>query len=58
MLVGKKDTPVTWTVPSSTAPVDPNGVAHFSSVFGKFKVQDFAIQVSTSKSFEGTKAHW
>lgn len=58
ILLGKKDSPVTWTVPSSRTPVDPNGPAHFSSLFGNFKVEDFAIQISTSKGFDGTKAHW
>ena len=58
MLIGMKDSPVSWTVPSNSTPVDPKGPPHWSSVFGNFKVQDFAVQVSTNNKFEGTRAHW
>lgn len=58
MLVGMKDSPVSWTVSSSSAPVDPQGPPHWSSVFGDVKILDFGIQVSTNSGFEKTKAHW
>ena len=58
MLVGHQNNSNLWTIPSSSTPVDPHGPAQFSSLFGKFDVQDFAVQVSTSQSFKETKAHW
>lgn len=58
MLVGMKDSPVSWTVASNPAPVDPQGPAHWSSRLGDILVQDFRVQVSTNKSFEGTKVDW
>ncbi|XP_028402956.1 uncharacterized protein LOC114525736 [Dendronephthya gigantea] len=57
-LVGKKDSPQTWTVPSSSTPVYPQGPPQWSSVLGDMKVLDFRVQFSTDKSFEGTKADW
>ena len=51
MLVGMKDSPVSWTVPSNSSPVDPQGPPHWSSVLGDIKVLDFRVQISTSKSF-------
>ena len=53
-----KENPVTWDVPSNEKPVDPFGPPHWSSKFGDVSVQDFAIQISTTKNFEDTKAHW
>ena len=58
MLVGNQNSSDIWTVPSSLTPVDPHGPAQISSSFGKFNVEDFAVQVSTSESFKDTKAHW
>ncbi|CAB4004689.1 Hypothetical predicted protein [Paramuricea clavata] len=58
MLVGMKDSPVSWTVPSNSAPVDPQGPPHWSSDLGDVKVLDFRVQFSTDKTFEGTKADW
>ncbi|CAB4013488.1 Hypothetical predicted protein [Paramuricea clavata] len=56
--MGMKESPVTWNVPSNESPVDPLGPPHWSSKFGDVNVQDFAIQISTTKNFEDTKAHW
>jgi hypothetical protein len=58
MLIGMKNSPVTWSVPSNSNPVNPLGPPHWSSKFGYVNVQDFAIQISTTKNFEDTKAHW
>jgi hypothetical protein len=59
MLVGKKDSPVTWTVPSNPTPVDPKGLPHWSSEFGDLEVLDFAIQISVNSDVtKGTQAHW
>ena len=56
--MGMKDSPVSWTVPSNSTPVDPQGPPHWSSDLGDVKVLDFRVQFSTDKSFEGTKADW
>ena len=58
MLIGMKNSPMTWNVPSNGNPVDPMGPPHWSSRFGDVDVQDFAVQISTTKNFENTKAHW
>ena len=58
MLIGMKSSPVTWDVPFNGKTVDPNGPPHWSSKFGNFEVLDFAVQISTNKNFEGTRAHW
>ncbi|CAB3999648.1 Hypothetical predicted protein [Paramuricea clavata] len=52
------NSPVTRNVPSNEKPVDPLGPPHWSSKFGDVNVQDIAIQISTSKDFEGKEAHW
>ncbi|CAB3991977.1 Hypothetical predicted protein, partial [Paramuricea clavata] len=57
-LVGMMDSPVSWTVPSNSTPVDPQGPPHWLSDLGDVKVLDFRVQFSTDKSFEGTKADW
>jgi hypothetical protein len=57
-LIGMKESPVTWNVPTNEDPVDPSGPPHWSSKFGDVTVHDFAIQISTTKDFEDTKAHW
>ena len=46
------------TVPSNSSPVDPQGPPHWSDVLGDIKVLDFRVQISTSRSFNGTKADW
>ena len=58
MLVGMKNSPISWTVPSNCRPVNPKGPPHWSSAFGNVKVQDFGIQVSSSINFDKTQAHW
>ena len=57
-MVGMMDSPVSWTVPSNSTPVDPQGPPHWSSDLGDVKVLDFRVQFSTDKRFEGTKADW
>ncbi|XP_028393240.1 uncharacterized protein LOC114517654 [Dendronephthya gigantea] len=57
-LVGMKDNPVSWTVPSNSLPVDPQGPPHWSSDLGDVKVLDFRVQFSADNSFENTKADW
>jgi hypothetical protein len=57
-LVGMQDSPESWTVPSNPTPVHPQGPPHWSSDLGDLKVLDFRVQVSTDKSFQGTKADW
>ncbi|CAB3999647.1 Hypothetical predicted protein [Paramuricea clavata] len=53
-----KNSPVTWNLPSNEKPVDPMGPPHWSSKFGDVNIEDVAIQISTTKNFEDTKAHW
>jgi hypothetical protein len=53
-----KNSPVTWNVSSNENPVYPMGPPHWSSKFGDVNVKDFAIQISTTKKFKDTKAHW
>ena len=57
-LVGMKDSPVSWTVPSNAIPVDPQGPPHWSSDLGDIEVLDFRVQISTDKSFKETQADW
>jgi hypothetical protein len=57
-LVGMKDSPVSWTVPSDATPVGPQGPPHWSSKLGDVEVLDFRVQVSEDQSFEETKADW
>jgi hypothetical protein len=57
-LVGMMDSAVTWTVPSNSTPVDPQGPPHWSSDLGDVKILDFRVQFSIDKRFEGTKADW
>ena len=58
MLIGMNDSPVLWSVPSNSFPVDPKGPSHWSISFGNLKILDFAVQILTNKSFEQTRAHW
>ncbi|CAB4031634.1 Hypothetical predicted protein, partial [Paramuricea clavata] len=59
LLIGVKDTPdhETWAIPSNSALVRPEGVARWSSAFGKKNVFDFRVQISTSKNFRDTREH-
>ena len=58
MLVGRKNTPVTWTVPSNKKTVEPYGEPHWSSSLGDAPILDFRIQMAISEDFKTTKAHW
>jgi hypothetical protein len=53
-----KNSSVTWNVPFNGKIVHPNGPPHWSNKFGNFEVLDFAVQISTNKNFEATRAHW
>ena len=53
-----KDSPVSWTVPSNSTPVDPKGPPHWSNVLGDVEVLDFRVTFATDKSFETAKADW
>jgi hypothetical protein len=58
ILIGVKDTPVTWAIPSKPTYIDPNGRSQWSSALGNKLVLDFRVQISTSKSSSDTKSHW
>ena len=58
MLIGRKTSAVTWTVPSNNYPVGPFGPPHWSSDLGDAPTLDFRVQMATSEEFEKTKAHW
>ena len=58
MLIGRKNTPVTWTLPSNNQTVHPYGEPHWSSSLGDAAILDFRIQMATSEDFKTTKAHW
>ena len=51
-LVGMKNSPVSWTVPSNAIPVHPQGPPHWSSNLGDLKVLDFRVQVSKSGEYD------
>ena len=58
MLIGKKNTSITWSVPSNDKPVEPYGDPHWSSQFGDAPILDFRIQIATSPNFNHTVSHW
>ena len=58
MLIGVQDSPITWDVPSYPKLIKPLDTRCWSSSFGNMFIQEFRIQVSISKSFYNTKAHW
>ena len=58
ILVGRKNTSVTWTVPSNDKPVEPLGDPHWISSLGNAPIVDFRVQVATQENFKSTKAHW
>lgn len=57
-LIGRKETPETWTVPSNADPLHPYGSPHWLSSVGDAPMMDFRIQVATSDNLKATKAHW
>ena len=58
MLIGHKNSSITWTVPSNDDPVEPLGFPHWSSALGDTSMLDFRIQMSSSADFKLTKTHW
>ena len=58
MLVGYKNSPVSWTLPSNPKIVSPQGHPHWSSKFGNVQMLEFRIQVSTTNNFNDSKADW
>ena len=58
MLIGRKTSAVTWTVPSNNTPVEPFGKPHWSSSLGDTPIVDFRVQVATQEDFRKTKSHW
>ena len=56
--MGRKNSSVTWTVPSNSKPVEPFGDPHWSSSLGDAKILDFRVQVATKEDFNTTKADW
>ena len=58
MLVGVQNSPVSWDVPSQSKLIQPLDSRKWSSVFGNMFIKDFRIQISTSKSYSSTQAHW
>lgn len=58
MLVARKHA-IAWDIPSKDKTVDPHTNELFwTSQLGDAPILDFRIQLSTSKFFNGTKAHW
>ena len=58
VLIGRKTSAVTWTVPSNNKTVEPFGEPHWSSSLGDAPILDFRVQVATQEDFSATKAHW
>ena len=58
ILIGKKNSSVTWTVPSNDFPVEPFGDPHWASNLGDIPIRDFRIQIATVEDLQQTKAHW
>ena len=58
MLIGKTNSSVTWSVPSSDKPVEPNGDPQWASYLGDTPILDFRIQISTGDDLGKTLAHW
>ena len=58
MLIGRKNSSVTWTVPSNSKTVEPFGEPHWISSLGEAPMVDFRVQMATKDDFKATKAHW
>ncbi|XP_046839722.1 uncharacterized protein LOC124433904 isoform X2 [Xenia sp. Carnegie-2017] len=58
MLIGRKNTSITWTVPSNNKTVEPFGEPHWISSLGEAPMVDFRVQMATREDFKATKAHW
>jgi hypothetical protein len=59
ILVGRKNSSITWTVPSNDFPVEPKGDdPHWASNLGDAPIIDFRVQIATAEDFQQTKADW
>ena len=58
ILVGRKNTSVTWTVPSNNKPVEPFADPHWTSSLGNAPIIDFRVQMASAENFKTTTAHW
>ena len=58
MLFGRTNSSITWTVPSSTIPVEPYGDPHWASHLGDAPILDVRIQMSIAEDLSKTLAHW
>ncbi|XP_028411770.1 uncharacterized protein LOC114534514 [Dendronephthya gigantea] len=58
LLIGVKDTPETWAIPSNASFIHPHGKPRWSSAFGEQEILDFRVQISMSEDFRDTRAHW
>ncbi len=59
MLLARKHDAITWDVPSKDQPAEPDSSeTYWTSQLGDAPMLDFRIQLSTSDSFDDTKAHW
>ena len=57
-LIGRKTTPIIWTLPSNSTPVHPYGPPHWSSSLGEAPILDFRVQIGTRESLKSTRANW
>ena len=58
-LVARKHDAIMWDIPSKNQPAEPHSnETYWTSQLGDAPILDFRIQISTSDSFDGTKAHW
>lgn len=59
LLVARKQNGTTWDVPSKDMPVGPSVKdKYWTNQLGDLPILDFRVQMSTSDSFDDTKAHW
>ena len=58
ILFGYQNSSVTWKVPSTNKTVDPFGSPRWSSILGHAPILEIRVQVSSSREFKDTKAHW
>ena len=58
ILIGRKNTSETWSVPSNNKSVTPYGEPHWSSNLGDMPIVDFRVQIATAENFKATEAHW
>ena len=58
ILIGRKISPETWSVPSNDTPVHPYGSPHWLSAIGDAPILDFRIQVSKTENLQRSVSHW